>query len=73
MAEKFKRIYRELKGAKNEPGRIQVKIILLDEDKGRRYCPQKGNITRQVLLDHARVSDVYDAIEEALFAGEASH
>ena len=69
MKTKFKRIYRELKGSADAKGRIQVRIILLSEDQGRRFGPQKGNITRQVLLEDAKVSEVYDAIDAAICTG----
>lgn len=47
-------------------GKIFVRVILLGNER-HRTAAKKGNISRVVTIHNAKVSDVFEAIEKALF------
>lgn len=66
MSAPFKRSTRSRSGQPrmDETGTVQVRVILLGPSKN---AAQKGNVTKALSVSDAKVSEVFAAIERALF------
>lgn len=65
MKKKFKRSPYDRKTLKDNEGNVTIRITLCDKDK--RGCSIKGNLSKTITIQNAKVSEVYKALEKALF------
>lgn len=61
---KFERQNSRRQPTSDDTGSVRVTVILYEGSSNK-----KGNITRSLTVDKAKVSDVFAAIEQALFSG----
>lgn len=53
----------------DDPGTVQVSVILLDAKKGQH---QRGNVTRSFRLANCRVTEVAESLRRWLFAADST-
>ncbi len=66
MRMKFERVARRGAESHDDMGRVFVRVVLLENEQAR-TAAKKGNISRVVTINNAKVGDVFKAIEKALF------
>lgn len=66
--ERPRRAHRSTKNTRDARGSIKV-LVVLSNTKGGGLAPVKGNIVRSLTVARSTVSDVFQAIERALFPG----
>jgi len=68
MADKFKRVECDSTGKiQDKIGQVVIKVTLIDSSESEGMLKDYDNIEKSISIGCAKVSDVFKAIEEALF------